>query len=125
MASVKFSLYYPTYLPTGFHINPESVTEPQGGVVVFDALGPNNQKIFMSEEAQPATFSVAGYDLKFQDLQQYTAHGDQFMATGKLRGVTVGSWSDNNTWILMNSVTGTNVSPSQFMKILKSLRLSY
>lgn len=124
MASVQFPLYYPTQLPAGYRISSKSVTEPQSGVVVFDAVGPNNTKIYISEESRPSSFDFGGYYKAFTDLHQLSgSYGS--IATGRINSgkVAVGSLTNNKVWILSN--TTAQIPPSQIARMLSTMALSY
>jgi len=124
MASVKFPLYYPTKLPSGFHIDQRTVTEPQANVVVFDIVAPTGQKLYMSEEDSPAHINILNYDNNLVDLQKnYTA--ERNIAVGFLvyNHELVGSWSNSDTWIIVSC--HADITRGQIMAMLLSLKLSY
>lgn len=123
IAAMKFPLYYPTNLPSGFKIDTKSVTQPSDGVVVFTILGPKGEKLYMSEEARPSTFDLGGFYKKFEDLKEYPV-SDGTVAVGRVNsGATeIVSRANNKTWILSN--TQANIPPDQLVQMLKSLTLS-
>ena len=123
-ASVQFPLYYPTQLPSGYRIDPKSVSEPQQDVVLFNLIGPRGEKIYLSEEARPQTFNLGGFYDKFQDLKE-TPVSDGSVAVGRLNGgqTEVASRANNKTWVLSN--TNANIPLDQLTTMLKSLSLSY
>lgn len=119
-SSVQFTLYYPTRLPSGFHFNAKSVTEPQSGVIVFDLEGLGNKKIYFSEEARPTTYDIGGFYAKLQDLKEIGVNGGA-IAVGRVKGTPteVASLANNSTWILSN--TNSNVPFDQLITMLKSI----
>lgn len=124
MASVQFPLYYPTQIPSGYHIDSGTVNEPQSGVVVFDMVGPKGQKLYMSEEARPTTFDLGGFYKKFEGLKEIPV-SDGAVAVGKLGGGTteIVSRANNKTWILSN--TSASIPLDQLVSMMKSLTNSY
>lgn len=123
IAAMKFPLYYPTNLPTGYRIDAKSVTQPSDGVVVFDMVGPKGEKIYMSEEARPISFDLGGFYKKFQDLQEVPV-SDGSIAVGRVNSgqTEVVSRANNKTWILSN--TTASIPSDQLVTMLKSLTLS-
>jgi hypothetical protein len=124
MASVQFSLYYPTRLPTGYRIDGKSVTEPQQGVVVFNMVGPRGQKLYMSEEARPTSFDLGGFYKKFAGLKEIGV-SDGAIAVGHINSgrTEIASRANNKTWILSN--TTASIPFNQLIDTMKSLTLSY
>lgn len=119
-ASLQFPLFHPTYVPAGYHVNVNSVTEPTTGVVVFSLDGPNKQKIYMSEEARPAKFDIGGFFAKFSDLKESAITGGT-IATGKIdNGHTeVASMLNNQVWIIGN--TNAAIPIDQMAQLVKGL----
>lgn len=123
-ASAQIPLYYPTQIPKGYAIDTKSVTVPTSGVVVFNIDGPKGQKIYMSQEARPATFDIGGFYTKFTDLKEIS-EGTGSIASGLINGnqTKIASRLTPKTWILTN--TNTSVSVDQLVVMLKSLTLNY
>lgn len=123
IAAMKFPLYYPTSLPSGYRIDTKSVSQPSDGVVVFDMIGPKGDKLYMSEEARPTTFDLGGFYKKFQDLQEIPV-SDGSVAVGRVNSgqTEIVSRANNKTWILSN--TTANIPLDQLVDMLKSLTLS-
>jgi hypothetical protein len=124
LASAQTPLYYPTELPSGFHMVERSVTEPQAGVVVLDIAGPDNQKIYISEETRPSTFNMGNLYNKLTGLKETAVSGGS-IAIGRLNNsqTEIGSRIYNKTWVLTN--TNAPVSISSLTTMLKSLTISY
>jgi hypothetical protein len=124
IASMQFPLYYPTQLPTGFHIDRGSVKVPQEGVVVFTMLGPNNAKLYMSEEARPSKYGIGNFYNNFANLKEVPV-SDGAIAVGRLGHGTieVASRADNKTWVITN--TKASIPPDQLITMLKTWQLSY
>lgn len=124
LASVQFPLYYPTYLPPGYRIETSSVSEPQYGVVVYDAVGPDRKKIYISEEARPPTFDFGGYYKGFSDLHEtYGSYGTLTLGRINAGKVEVGSLTNNKTWVLM--VTSAQIPLNEIGHTLTTVSLSY
>lgn len=104
-SSLQFPLFHPTYIPTGFHVDTKSVTEPTTGVVVFSLDGPNKGKIYISEEARPSKYDIGGFFAKFSDLKESAISGGT-LATGKIdSGQTeISSRLNNQVWIICNTI---------------------
>ena len=119
-ASLQFPLFHPTYVPTGFHVDTNSVTEPTTDVVVFNLDGPNKQKIYISEEARPSKYDIGGFFTKFSDLKETAINGGT-LATGKIdNGQTeIGSMLNNQVWIISN--TNAPVPMNQITQMVRSL----
>lgn len=124
MASVQFTLLYPTVLPSGYRIDPDTVKEPQSGVVVFTLRGPNKSSLYMSEESRPSTFDIGGYYKNFTDLTE-TDVSDGVIATGLINNgqTEIASRANDKVWVLAN--TNTNIPLSQLRAMLESLTPSY
>lgn len=124
LASAQFPLYYPKTLPTDYRIDAKSVTEPQQGVVVFDVVGPNGHKLYISEEARPSTFDLGGFYNKFTALKE-TPVSDGAVAVGRINNnrTEIASRATNKTWILSN--TTAQIPLNQLTVMLESLTLSY
>jgi hypothetical protein len=123
MASVQIPLYYPTRLPNGYRIDTKSVSEPQAGVVIFNMIGPNGEKLYMSEEARPVTFNLGGFYAKLDDMKE-TSVSDGTIAVGRVKnGQEVASRANKKTWILSN--TTAQIPFNQLTAMMKSLTLSY
>lgn len=116
----SFPLYYPKQLPSGFHLQNSSVSQPQSGVVVFDAIGLKNQKIYFSEEARPTTYDIGGFYAKFQDLKEVGV-SDGAIAVGRISdgGTEIAGRANNLTWILSN--TNAQIPLGQLVTMLKSI----
>lgn len=126
MASAQFPLYYPAQLPSGYHVDPTSVTEPHAGVVVFTAIGQKNEaKIYFSEEARPTEYDVGAFYSKFSGLQE-TGFSDGAIATGSTGngGTKLASRLTSKTWIIANTNNQT-ISYGQLTSMMKGLTLSY
>jgi hypothetical protein len=122
LASLDFPIYYPRTLPSGYRINPKSVTEPLSGVVVFTIIGPNNQKLYMSQETRPATFNFGGYYKAFANVHETTTP-EGTIAVGYInKGVTaIGSLATDK--IVVN--TTTQLPLSDLTSLLNSLAVSH
>jgi hypothetical protein len=120
MSSVQFPLYYPTQLPSGFRTDTKSVSHPEQGVVVFYLIGPNNSKLYISEEVRDSTFNLGGFYNSFEGLKEIGV-SDGAIAVGHLYGGTteVASRANNKTWVLAN--TTAHIPLSQLQTMLKSL----
>jgi hypothetical protein len=125
-SSVQFPLYYPTRLPSGFHIDTKSTNEPRANVVVFDIDGPNNQKVYVSEEERPPSFNFGGFYKTLSSLS-FSMSKNGEIATGYTNehSESIGSlaFSSVNAWVLINSHSSV-VSPAQISSMLKSLELN-
>jgi hypothetical protein len=125
MASVQFQLYYPTWLPDGYHIDTKSVTEPNPGVVVFIAIGPKKaDKLYFSEEARPSTYDIGGFFAKFSDLQEI-GFGEGSIAVGKVGNTRteIASRITNKIWIIAN--TNDALPYGQLVNLMKNMTFSY
>ncbi|MFI5275293.1 MAG: hypothetical protein ACHQT5_00520 [Candidatus Saccharimonadales bacterium] len=124
IAAMKFPLYYPTHLPTGYRIDKKSVNQPEAGVVVFDMIGPKGEKLYMSEEARPGTFDLGGFYKKFQDLKEVPV-SDGSIAVGRVNSgqTEIVSRANNKTWVLSN--TTANLPADQLVAMLQSITPSY
>jgi hypothetical protein len=119
--SVQFPLYYPKYLPPGFRIDGSSVSQPQTGVVIFDLKGPNNQKVYLSEEARPGSYDIGGFFKKFSGLKEYGVSGGT-VAVGMLDGgqTVIGSMLTGKVWLIANT-NDQSVTPAMMNSLVKSL----
>jgi hypothetical protein len=126
IASAQFPLYYPSHLPFGYQVDPKSVTEPSAGVLIFTALGPNNEaKIYFSEEARPTKYDVGAFYSKFSNLHEI-GFGDGAIAVGNAGdgGTKIASRLTSKTWIIANT-NNQAISPSQLTGIMEHMALSY
>ena len=123
VAAMKFPLYYPTNIPQGFKIDTKSLTQPMAQVVVFDMVGPNGAKLYVSEESRPATFNLGGFYDKFEGLQEIPV-SDGSIAVGKLNSgqIEVASRANDKTWIFSN--TTANIPLGQLVSMLKSITIA-
>jgi hypothetical protein len=123
-ASLQFPLYYPTWLPNGYHLDTRSITEPQAGVLTFDIVNSANMKIYVSEEAIPTHFSISSYTAKLRSLKQSnTVTQSIAVGYGQTSNVAIGSLYNDKTWLLAN--TSAPLSLEQVMEVMKSFTLSY
>lgn len=120
VAAMKFPIYYPTNIPSGYKIDTKSVTQPAAQVVVFDMTGPKGAKLYVSEEARPESFDLGGFYRKFQDLKEVPV-SDGSIAVGTLNSgqTEVVSRANDKTWILSN--TTANIPLDQLVTMLKSI----
>lgn len=122
---VVFPLYYPTTLPSGFHVALKSVNSPQSGVYVVNYVGPDKSIIYMSQEARPSEFNIGGFDSKLSNVQtQITNLGE--IEVGQINnGVdVVGSLATNKSWIIINT-SSSSISLQEVVNMLASLRSSH
>ena len=119
-SGLKFPLYYPTSVPSGYRVDSKSLGTPTAGVVIFDLKGPNGAKLYVSEEARSTTFNLGGFYEKFGHLQEIGV-SDGAIAVGTLNNGQneVASRANNNTWILAN--TTAKIPMSQLVTMLKSI----
>jgi hypothetical protein len=119
-ASLQFPLFHPTYVPSGYHVDVSSVTEPTTGVVVFSLDGSNKQKIYISEEARPSKYDIGGFFAKFSGLKESAIPGGT-LASGKIdSGQTeISSMLNNQVWIICN--TNASVPMDQMAQLAKNL----
>lgn len=119
-SSLQFPLFHPTYVPSGYRVNPKSVTEPTTGVVVFSLDGPNKGKIYISEEARPTKYDIGGFFTRFSDLKESAITGGT-IATGKIsKGQTeIASMLNNKAWIICN--TNAPVPMDQMTNLVRGL----
>jgi hypothetical protein len=123
VASLKFPVYYPTKLPADYHIDRNSVNEPQGNVVVLTMLGPGGAKLYMSEEVRPDRYNVGGYFQSLDNLKELPVQGGTIAIGQGTNSETVASRLYNNTWILAN--THAAIPKDQLIKMLQSMTLAY
>jgi hypothetical protein len=124
---VSFPLYYPTKLPSSYHIEKTSVSNPDTGVIVFTITDTDSEHfIYVSEEAKPKSFNFQGYYLAFSERKSVnTPFGTATMGIVSInRGgrVEVGSLTSNKTWLIIN--TNTNLPFSKIQTMLTSLTIS-
>lgn len=125
IASLKFPVYYPTDLPPGYRIDPQSVTEPQANVVVFNLIGPHGEKLYVSEEARPSKFNLGGFYNQWVNMREVGV-SDGAVAVGyadQSRREEVVSRANNTTWILAN--TKASIPFDQLINMLKSIVVAY
>lgn len=124
LASLNFPAYYPTYLPPGYKIDNKSVNEPRGGVVVFNLIGPKNQKIYISQESRLSTFNYGGYYKNFKDLKETVILAGT-IAVGRINNgqTEIGSLVNDKTWIIVN--TNSTVPFDELTHILKNLAVAH
>lgn len=122
IASAGFPLYYPSTLPPGYAIDTKSVTEPQQGVVVVNLVGPNNGKIYISEEARPTKFPIGNFYARLSNVQEIGV-SDGAIATGYDGRTLVASRANNKSWVIAN--TNAAVSRQHLVVMLKSLVAAY
>lgn len=124
IASVKFNLYYPTQLPSGYSIDKSSITEPQAGVVVMMFKKNGQPPIYMSQEIRPTTFNFGGYYNGFSNLKEKIDSRGTIAAGYINNGYTaIGSFVIGQTWVLVN--TTANLSVNQTISLLNSLVLAH
>jgi hypothetical protein len=119
-SSLQFPLFHPTYVPSGFHVDTKSVTEPTTGVVVFSLDGPSEEIIYISEEARPTNYNISGFFAKFSDLKETAITGGA-IATGKIDNgqSEIGSMLNNQVWII--GKTNASVPMDQMTQLVKGL----
>lgn len=119
-SSTSFTLYYPTSLPSGYHIDVNSIATPQSGVIVFTISNPKGDKIYVSEETRPITFNLGGYYKGFTNLKEtVTSRGTIAVGLINQNQTEIGSLAINKTWILAN--TNVHIPLTQLTSLLASL----
>jgi hypothetical protein len=123
----NFPLYYPTRLPSNYHIDKMSVANPDNGVIVFNLTNSNNERfIYISEEAKPHSFNFGSYYEGFSNrINTRTKYGTAILGVVSLNNKgheEVGSLTSNDTWLIAN--TTTDIPMDQLASMLKSLVVS-
>ena len=120
-AAVHFPIYYPTKLPDSLGLADSSLKD--GNVLIATYTNRNGDKLFLSEEAKPATFDFAGY---FQSLTSnrkvHTQYGDAY--AGKLpedTNMSIVNLVTDKTWVILN--TQIRLSDREIDGIITNLRL--
>lgn len=107
--SAGFPLLYPASLPAGYHINPASFANSKGAVI-FEADNQSGGKIVFSEQKRPATFDFPSfYKQGLGGASPFTTPVGE-AAIGKANGQTIGTIATDQSWMLVTSSGGLNLS---------------
>ena len=116
--SVNFPLYYPAKLPPGFHIDDKSVTTPQTGVVVYDIVGPDNQKIYVSEEARLSTYNFGPFLASINNPQvKVTNLGTLEVGFLGDTSTTIATLITSKTWLIAKTTSSLTLDQLKAMLI--------
>ena len=123
-SSVPMPLYYPSSLGRGFKIDANSVTQPDSGVVVYQIVGPDGARIYVSEEKWDNSIKLEGFYGNLKSTDEVSTPlgpakmGESIKGQNRVASLVVGG----RTWIIMNSKT--SVQSAEMETALKSLKLS-
>ncbi|HEV2412975.1 MAG TPA: hypothetical protein VGS28_04215 [Candidatus Saccharimonadales bacterium] len=122
LASVQFPLYYPTNLPTGFRMDPTSVSKPRADVVIFNLDGPGSQKIYFSEEPKPGKYNIGDFFNSLTGLKEYGVNGGT-VAIGRnaQSDAEIANYVNSQVWVLAN--TNAPIPTDQMTTMMETLIL--
>ena len=100
--SARFQLYYPTKLPTGMYVVPNSI-HGDGQAVLYTVADGQNHKFFVSIQPLPQSFDYEQFKKKFTDTDETLVNTGSAL-TGDAGYALIGSIrTADNTWILINA----------------------
>ncbi len=117
--SVTFPLYYPSKLPSGYHVDPSSF-KGNNQAVLYSLVKANSPSIAISVQTKPS-----GFD--FDDFKNKQLRGTKTVPTDAGDAVVglyaeriLGSLLTDKSWVLVNG--SSKVSAKDIQTIVKSLR---
>jgi len=102
---VTFPLYYPTRLPAGFRLEPESASATNQ-VVTFAISAPEGKQVVISQQPTPSDFDFENFYLNslFGAKEVITPLGKAVI--GQINDDTFASIVTDETWIIINAPAG-------------------
>jgi hypothetical protein len=102
-----FDLYYPSKLPAGYKVNPNSFTY-QDSTVIFGATNTQGQNLAFTEQAAPAGFDFSQFYSSLKDPKKIDKVSYQVVTGEGDRGSRVVSVVAGTTWIIITSKAPTD-----------------
>lgn len=114
-------LYFPTKLPGSFKIETDSITQPEGGVVLYAITDDDGKRINITLQKQPGGISLDPLYAALQNARDIQTKFGSIKTGTTSENVDVTNILTGKTWVLINTPKDT-LKDEQLISLIDSLK---